>query len=289
MKRKAASTPGTSSSCSSAATIGSARTSFRKAATPECAPRGIDAFRKIGAAHCFRSIATRANAITDWDHVKLLTVVVDRLKTWAKPGFLCIGDAAHAMSPVGGVGVNLAVQDAVAAANRLWQPLKEGNLQFSDLQAVQSRREFPTVATQRLQLGIQNMVISKTLTATGPIKPPLFVRLVSALPFLSRFPGTAVGPWLSSRACGRAHQSVERRAKLSRAPSLHPRAHPFLRSVDCDGVLPRSASTFSMCREAADEFLVRAAQRVLGVDLQMPRDVRHHEQDVSELFFDGGF
>jgi 2-polyprenyl-6-methoxyphenol hydroxylase-like FAD-dependent oxidoreductase len=153
---------------------------------------GLDAFRKSVAA-LLPFDATRANAILDWDHVKLLTVVVDRLKTWAKPGFLCIGDAAHAMSPVGGVGVNLAVQDAVAAANRLWQPLKEGNLQFSDLQAVQSRREFPTVATQRLQLAIQNAVISKTLTAKGPIKPPLFVRLVSALPFLSRLPARLLG------------------------------------------------------------------------------------------------
>jgi 2-polyprenyl-6-methoxyphenol hydroxylase-like FAD-dependent oxidoreductase len=153
---------------------------------------GLDAFRK-SVAGLLPFDSTRANAIPDWDHVKLLTVVVDRLKTWAKPGFLCIGDAAHAMSPVGGVGVNLAVQDAVAAANRLWQPLKEGDLQFSDLQAVQSRREFPTVATQRLQLGIQNMVISKTLAAKGPIKPPLFASLVKALPFLSRIPARLLG------------------------------------------------------------------------------------------------
>ncbi|HML31017.1 MAG TPA: FAD-dependent oxidoreductase [Hyphomicrobium sp.] len=121
---------------------------------------GIEAFRKtVGALLPFD--AERANDIPDWDHVKLLTVAVDRLKTWTKPGFLCIGDAAHAMSPVGGVGVNLAVQDAVAAANRLWQPLKEGDLQMSDLGAIQSRRMFPTVATQRLQLAIQNSVISK--------------------------------------------------------------------------------------------------------------------------------
>jgi 2-polyprenyl-6-methoxyphenol hydroxylase-like FAD-dependent oxidoreductase len=153
---------------------------------------GLDAFRK-SVATLLPFDPSRANALADWDHVKLLTVVVDRLKTWAKPGFLCIGDAAHAMSPVGGVGVNLAVQDAVAAANRLWQPLKEDNLQFSDLQAVQARREFPTVATQRLQLGIQNAVISKTLHATGPVKPPLFARLVSVFPFLSRIPARLLG------------------------------------------------------------------------------------------------
>jgi len=153
---------------------------------------GLDAFRKsVGALLPFD--ASRADAIPDWDHVKLLTVVVDRLKTWAKPGFLCIGDAAHAMSPVGGVGINLAVQDAVAAANLLWRPLKNGRLTFEDLAAVQARREFPTHATQRLQLGIQNAVIAKTLSASGPIRPSLIVRLLTGLPFLSRIPARLIG------------------------------------------------------------------------------------------------
>jgi 2-polyprenyl-6-methoxyphenol hydroxylase-like FAD-dependent oxidoreductase len=154
--------------------------------------QGLEAFRRsVGALLPFD--AARAEAISDWEHVRLLTVVVDRLKTWAKPGLLCIGDAAHAMSPVGGVGVNLAVQDAVAAANILWRPLKERRLQFKDLAAVQARREFPTVATQRLQLAIQNAVISKALSAKEAITPPLFVRLVSALPFLSRLPARLLG------------------------------------------------------------------------------------------------
>lgn len=153
---------------------------------------GLDAFRKsVGALLPFD--AARANDIASWDQVKLLTVAVDRLKTWTKPGLLCIGDAAHAMSPIGGVGVNLAVQDAVAAANRLWQPLKEGDLQMSDLRAIQSRRTFPTIATQRLQLIIQNRVISKTLKATGSLRPPAFVRLVSEFPFLSRFTARVLG------------------------------------------------------------------------------------------------
>lgn len=153
---------------------------------------GLEAFRKsVGALLPFDP--SRANDIPDWDHVKLLTVAVDRLKTWTKPGFLCIGDAAHAMSPIGGVGVNLAVQDAVAAANRLWQPLKEGDLQMSDLRAIQSRRTFPTIATQRLQLIIQNRVISKTLNATGSLRAPGFVRLVSEFPFLSRFTARVLG------------------------------------------------------------------------------------------------
>lgn len=153
---------------------------------------GIEAFRKsVGALLPFDP--ARANDVANWDQVKLLTVAVDRLKTWTKPGFLCIGDAAHAMSPIGGVGVNLAVQDAVAAANRLWQPLIEGDLQMSDLRAIQSRRTFPTIATQRLQLLIQNRVISKTLKATGPLQPPGFVRLVSEFPYLSRFTARVLG------------------------------------------------------------------------------------------------
>lgn len=153
---------------------------------------GLDAFRKsVGALLPFE--ASRANDIPDWDHVKLLTVVVDRLKTWARPGLLCIGDAAHAMSPVGGVGINLAVQDAVAAANLLWKPLKEGNLRFDQLEAVQARREFPTRATQRLQLVVQNAVIAKTLTASGPIEPPLMMRVMTSLPLLSRIPARLIG------------------------------------------------------------------------------------------------
>ncbi len=164
-------------------------------------PKGQDAeIRAAGLAAFQKSVGAllpfdpaRAKDIPDWDQVKLLTVAVDRLKTWTKPGFLCIGDAAHAMSPVGGVGINLAVQDAVAAANRLWQPLKEGDLQMSDLRAIQSRRTFPTVATQRLQLAIQNSVISKALGAKGTLTPPLFVRLVSAFPFLSRFTARLLG------------------------------------------------------------------------------------------------
>ncbi|MBN9248506.1 MAG: FAD-dependent oxidoreductase [Hyphomicrobium sp.] len=153
---------------------------------------GLDAFRKsVGKLLPFD--AARANDIASWDDVKLLTVVVDRLKTWARPGFLCIGDAAHAMSPVGGVGINLAIQDAVAAANLLQQPLKSGRVTLKDLEAVQARRDFPTRATQRLQLGIQNMVIAKTLGATGPLKPPLLVRIMTGLPFFSRIPARLLG------------------------------------------------------------------------------------------------
>jgi 2-polyprenyl-6-methoxyphenol hydroxylase-like FAD-dependent oxidoreductase len=165
---------------------------IRKGGDAKVRAAGLDAFRKsVGALLPFE--ADRANAITDWDHVKLLTVVVDRLNEWARPGLLCIGDAAHAMSPVGGVGVNLAVQDAVATANLLWQPLKEKHLGFDDLKKVQARRSFPTRATQRLQLTVQNAVIATTLARTEELKPPFLLRLFNHLPFLSRIPARLIG------------------------------------------------------------------------------------------------
>ena len=101
--------------------------------------------------------------LATWDDVKLLTVAVNRLDTWFRPGLLCIGDAAHAMSPVGGVGINLAIQDAVAAANILVPRLREGGATLDDLRAVQRRREPPTRMTQRVQVAIQNRVISNVL------------------------------------------------------------------------------------------------------------------------------
>lgn len=153
---------------------------------------GLDAFRKsVGSVLPFE--AERANAIASFDDVKLLTVQINRLKTWWRPGFLCIGDAAHAMSPVGGVGVNLAVQDAVAAANLLAEPLRTDTLTDADLTAVQNRREWPTSMTQRLQLVMQDNVIAPALTATGDLKPPAMMRLIGAVPWLARFPARIIG------------------------------------------------------------------------------------------------
>ncbi|MFM9976381.1 MAG: FAD-dependent oxidoreductase [Beijerinckiaceae bacterium] len=129
-------------------------------------------------------VPSRADEIVDWEQVKLLLVQVNRLRKWWRPGFLCIGDAAHAMSPVGGVGVNLAVQDAVAAANRLTAPLRAGHAEDQALAAVQARREWPTRATQWLQLTMQNRIISPTLSSTGPLSPPLALRLLTSIPLL---------------------------------------------------------------------------------------------------------
>ncbi|MEX2200426.1 MAG: FAD-dependent oxidoreductase [Dongiaceae bacterium] len=161
---------------------------------------GADAMRARGLDHLRNSIAElapfladRGAAIQDWDAVKLLTVTVDRLETWYRDGLLCIGDAAHAMSPIGGVGVNIAVQDAVAAANLLWQPLRAGIVTPADLQRVQDRRVFPARVTQRLQLAIQNRIISAALQGGESMAPPLFLRAMNAVPLLRRIPARLLG------------------------------------------------------------------------------------------------
>jgi 2-polyprenyl-6-methoxyphenol hydroxylase-like FAD-dependent oxidoreductase len=163
-----------------------------KGSLEEVHRRGIEAFR-ADVAHAVPDFAGRVNEITDWDQVKLLTVAVDRLNRWHKPGLLCIGDAAHAMSPIGGVGVNLAVQDAVAAANILAEPLRSGTVSDAVLQAVQDRRTFPTRATQRLQLFMQNNVISAVLSDKDELDPPLMLRLLARFPLLRRLPARLLG------------------------------------------------------------------------------------------------
>ncbi len=131
--------------------------------------------------------------LRSWDAVKLLTVRVDRLLEWYRPGLLCIGDAAHAMSPVGGVGINLAIQDAVAAGNVLFKPLLERRLTFSHLRRIQRRREFPTNVTQRLQVAVQRRIIARVLDETSPLKPPVAARLLARFPTLRRIPARIVG------------------------------------------------------------------------------------------------
>ena len=153
---------------------------------------GLPAFRQI-VAKALPFLADRVDELKSWDDVKLLTVSIDRLRTWYRPGLLCIGDAAHAMSPVGGVGINLAVQDAVAAANILWKPLKDGTLSTFDLARVQHRRTFPTRVTQRLQVLAQNRIVQPVLRSTQPLTAPWAVRLFNRLPILQRIPARIVG------------------------------------------------------------------------------------------------
>jgi 2-polyprenyl-6-methoxyphenol hydroxylase-like FAD-dependent oxidoreductase len=130
----------------------------------------------------------RIDEIRSFDDVKLLTVTIDRLREWHKPGVLCIGDAAHAMSPVGGVGINLAIQDAVAAANILAEPLRNGAVTRENLAAVQRRREFPMQVIQRIQVLIQNNLLSPALSSSERPKPPLLMRLIAGVPLLRRIP-----------------------------------------------------------------------------------------------------
>jgi 2-polyprenyl-6-methoxyphenol hydroxylase-like FAD-dependent oxidoreductase len=138
-------------------------------------------------------LTDRVNELKSWDDVKLLTVAVDRLEQWYRPGLLCIGDAAHAMSPVGGVGVNLAIQDAVAAANILYKPLLDRAVTTDDLRKVQARRQWPVRVTQRIQIFIQNRVVSAVLAGTERPKPPFVVKLVQWFPILQGIPARVIG------------------------------------------------------------------------------------------------
>ena len=157
-----------------------------KGTAEEVRSAGLDKFRQA-IADMSPFVRDRLGEIESWDQVKLLTVAVDRLRRWFRPGLLCIGDAAHAMSPIGGVGINLAVQDAVAAANILAQPLRHGTMTIEKLESVQRRREFPTRFTQRLQLVLQNNIIGPALEGRRP-EAPFFMKMLQ-WPLLRRIPG----------------------------------------------------------------------------------------------------
>jgi 2-polyprenyl-6-methoxyphenol hydroxylase-like FAD-dependent oxidoreductase len=153
--------------------------------------RGLQTFRD-SLAQLAPFAADRVGEIQNWDALKLLTVLVDRLPRWYRPGLLCIGDAAHAMSPIGGVGINLAIQDAIATANILAAPLREDWLTTDHLRQVQRRRELPTRITQRVQIFVQKRVIRRVLSGSK-FSPPLFIRLIARFPFLSRIPARLIG------------------------------------------------------------------------------------------------
>jgi 2-polyprenyl-6-methoxyphenol hydroxylase-like FAD-dependent oxidoreductase len=161
---------------------------------------GIDAVKRDGLAAFRNGVAAlepflrdRVGELASFDDIKLLTVKIDRLRQWHRPGVLCIGDAAHAMSPVGGVGVNLAVQDAVAAANILAEPLRSGSVTRDDLAAVQRRRAFPTRVIQRMQVVVQNNLLSPALASAERPRPPFLLRMMRWMPLLRRFPARLVG------------------------------------------------------------------------------------------------
>jgi 2-polyprenyl-6-methoxyphenol hydroxylase-like FAD-dependent oxidoreductase len=159
----------------------------------------LDEIRAKGLAQLHRHIAGiapfvhRVRELDDWEKIKLLAVRVDRLRRWHRPGLLCIGDAAHAMSPVGGVGINLAIQDAVAAANLLHEPLHNRTVSEADLARVERRRALPTRVIQRVQILVQNRVIANVLAGRGTLRPPLLLRAMGRLLLFRRLAARLIG------------------------------------------------------------------------------------------------
>ncbi len=154
--------------------------------------KGMENFR-AAIAEIAPFLAGRVTELRDWNDVKLLTVKVDRVRQWYRPGFLCIGDAAHAMSPVGGIGINLAIQDAVAAANILAAPLRENRVTSEHLAEVQNRRWRPTIWTQRFQLIVQKQLVERALKSTGGLEPGRVARWIFRSKFLIRLRGWIIG------------------------------------------------------------------------------------------------
>jgi len=179
---------------------------IRKGGAEEVRAAGLPALRERLVAR-LPFLKDNLVALTDPEQLKLLEVQVNRLRRWHAPGLLCIGDAAHAMSPVGGVGINLAIQDAVAAARLLRVPLRERRLTTSDLAAVQKRRELPTRLTQRAQVFVQDNVINAVLNAADPhdVRPrplPWPMRMMQIFPALRGIPARLVGVGLRPEHVG---------------------------------------------------------------------------------------
>ena len=160
---------------------------FPRGKADEIRAKGIEAFRG-DIVRVAPELADRVDSLKSWDDVKLLTVRVDRLLRWHKPGYLAIGDAAHAMSPVGGVGINVAIQDAVVAANVLWRPLSEGRVSENDLADVQRRRERAVRMIQALQGFVQNRFLKPALMSQKPPSIPWIVQAVLRTPILRDIP-----------------------------------------------------------------------------------------------------
>ena len=200
-------------------------------------PKGAaDEIRRKGLPSLRDEIATlipfardRVGELGDWSEIKLLTVRVDRLRRWYRPGLLCIGDAAHAMSPIGGVGINLAVQDAVAAANILASPLRQGAVATDHLRAVQRRRELPTRLTQRLQVFLQDRVIRRVLSSSAAALAATASEADAAMAVAAPHPRARGRHWVSARAregLRRHRQRIDLSATMAKAAKLRARSSP---------------------------------------------------------------
>lgn len=165
---------------------------FPKGHYQEVRAAGLEAFRK-SIVEIEPSFARHVESLTDWHQCSLLSVESSRCPVWYKPGLLLIGDAAHVMSPVGGVGINYAVQDAVAAVNVLARPLSNGQVRVEDLAEVQRQREWPTRVIQRIQSAMQTRIIASALQAQGKLEVPWFVRLFFKIPVLRNIPARILG------------------------------------------------------------------------------------------------
>jgi len=164
---------------------------IRKGSFEQIKSSGLEALQK-SLLQMAPFLGDRVEDLQDWEQIKLLSVQINRLRQWHRPGLLCIGDAAHAMSPAGGVGINLAIQDAVAAANLLAVPLREGRVTQEMLSAVQRRREFPTRVTQRMQV-TAHKGFSYIFQHPGEIKAPWQLKFVTRIPGIQRLLGRMIG------------------------------------------------------------------------------------------------
>jgi 2-polyprenyl-6-methoxyphenol hydroxylase-like FAD-dependent oxidoreductase len=163
-----------------------------KGAFEQVRAAGLEAFRRSLASGA-PELADRVDELQDWEAIKLLTVRADRLSRWYRPGVLCIGDAAHAMSPIAGVGINVAIQDAVVAANLLWKPLQRGKIERRHLARVQRRRELVVRLIQGFQGLLQERLLRPTLAAEGVTRAPGFARLALRTPVLRDVPARLIG------------------------------------------------------------------------------------------------
>ena len=183
---------------------------IRKGSFEEIKSQGLESFCDI-----VRRIAPylgdRVEELKDWDQIKLLSVQINRLSQWYQPGLLCIGDAAHAMSPAGGVGINLAIQDAVATANLLAEPLLKRSVTESDLALVQQRREFPTIATQQMQV-FAHSLLERVFQNTGPARAPWQLKAVFQIPGIQRVTARTIGMGVRPEHIKGARTSANRRA-----------------------------------------------------------------------------